>query len=839
MENKKRKGLIYLINNSNKNISIESKYNLRKRKNPEINKDNSKEIFLKIKKINIKPNNNQNRVICKKYSYKSQLTLNSLSTISTFRANNTNESIENKNENIIEYIRKKYKKHDVNNYINNKKKSKSIQKKNEIKIEENNEYKENINLFNSCNLKIKNYNKKDIINIQKNYNQKNKEIITKKIKNENENYLNLKFNTIETDYFLLNNEKNFFNNSNESLVKKMKKNKKKTGFNICNTDNKNKISNYSYNLFKKKINIYNKKSFGEKNLFFYKNNLTLNFNENNNIKSKENSSNNILLKPKKNLCFITKEIKIKNKINNNNSKIKIKLNLNFITKFIKKNLDKSNLNFVSKQNKIILKKEKLKLSFISKKIYCLPILRPQINEICYITKNIKKLKNKRINKTLNLKYCFITKIIINEKIKNEKKSNNFFEKYSYFKNKNNKLNNFTNNLIDDKNNNNLTFNYSSGDLQLSTSDNSNNNKNKNEQIDYFPKFNKKEFSLQNNNSIFQIFKQNFLEFVNKIIENHIKYKSEKQNESFNEKSDLSTNSKDILNNSTNNKNLIKIETYKIHLKSHSTKLNSKSKKIFISNPSLSFNLLSQKIDNIKFNTQIKPKKNKNKFLLKSKEYNDNDLKENNIYIKIIIKEDIIDWLKSIEKLNLNNENVSKELSNNLNWDKIDEIIIRNKINLFKIVKSFLEISIELIIENNNNNFNNNNNNNIDKLKFYIQNILDYYSSDLSLNNKKILQKKFVNYFFNLTLKLNENNNNIFELLGNTLFILIKNNLFILKDLDFFINNNQNSKINMIKILGFMINTNFKSNKHCFNEIKKTNFYLNDKNLFNEILLIYE
>jgi len=354
---------------------------------------------------------------------------------------------------------------------------------------------------------------------------------------------------------------------------------------------------------------------------------------------------------------------------------------------------------------------------------------------------------------------------------------------------------------------------------------SNNNKNNNEKNE--------KILLQNNNNTFQIFKQNILEFVNKIIEKHIKYKNENQNEL--------TNSKETLNNSTNKDNSMKIEKYKIHLKSHSTKLNSKSKKIFISNPSLSFNLLSPKINNIKFNTQIKPEKNKNLFslTLKSKEYNDNDLKDNNIYIKIIIKEDIIDWLKSIEKLNLNIENISKELSNNLNWDKIDEIIIRNKINLFKIVKSFLEISIELIIENNNNNFNNNNNNNIDKLKFYIQNILDYYSSDLSLNNKKILQKKFVNYFFNLTLKLNENNNNIFELLGNTLFILIKNNLFILKDLDFFINNNQNSKINMIKILGFMINTNFKSNKHCFNEIKKTNFYLNDKNLFNEILLIYE
>jgi hypothetical protein len=30
MDNKKRKGLMYLINNSNKNFSIESKYNLRK-----------------------------------------------------------------------------------------------------------------------------------------------------------------------------------------------------------------------------------------------------------------------------------------------------------------------------------------------------------------------------------------------------------------------------------------------------------------------------------------------------------------------------------------------------------------------------------------------------------------------------------------------------------------------------------------------------------------------------------------------------------------------------------------------------------------------------------------
>ena len=803
MDNKKRKGLMYLINNSNKNFSIESKYNLRKRKNPESNKENSKEIFLKIKKINIKPNNNnQNRVICKKYSYKSQLTLNSLSTLSTFRAN-TNESIENKNENIIEYIRKKYKKQEINNYINNKKKSKSIQKNNEIKIEENNDYKENVNLFKSCNLKIKNYNKKESIKIQKNNKQKNNEIITKKIKNENENYLNLKYNTIETDYFLLNNkENNNFDNSNETLIKKLKKIKRKN--NIYNTDYKNKISNYSYNLFKKKINIYNKKSFGEKNLFFYKNNLTLNFNENNkndeHFKSNENSFyNNILLKQKNKLCFITKEIKINN---NNNSKIKIKLNLNFFTKFIKKNLCKSNLNFVSYQNKNILKKEKLKLSFISKKIYCLPILHPQINKICYITKNNKK--NKKINKKINLKFCFITKIIINQKIKNENK------------------NNFTQNLFDDKNN--LTFNYSNNDLQLSTSDNSNNNNNK-------TNFNstKKEILLKNKN-IFQNIKQNILEFINKIIEKHIKLNIEKKQIELN-KNDSSSNSKENISS------IIKIESNKIHLKSHST-INSKSKKIFLSNSSLSFNLLTPKINNIKFNTEIKPEKNRNKFslTLKSKDFDDNDLKDNNIYIKIIIKEDIINWLKSIKKINLNMENISKELNNNLNWDKIDEIIIKNKINLFKIVKSFLEISIELIIENNNNNFINNN---IDKLKFYIQNFLDYYSSDLSLNNKKILQKKFVNYFFNLTLKLKENNNNIYELLGNTLFILIKNNLFILKDLDFFVNNKQNSKINMIKILGFMININCKSNKHCFNEIKKTNFYQNDKNLFNEILLIYE
>ena len=472
--------------------------------------------------------------------------------------------------------------------------------------------------------------------------------------------------------------------------------------------------------------------------------------------------------------------------------------MNFFTKFIKKNLCKSNLNFVSYQNKNILKKEKLNLSFISKKIYCLPILHPQINKICYITKNIKN--NKKINKKINLKFCFITKIIINEKIKNE----------------NDNLNNFTQNLFDDKNN------YSNNDLQLSTSDNSNNNNNK---INY--NSTKKEILLKNNN-IFQNIKQNILEFINKIIENHIKLNIEKKQIELN-KNDSSSNSKENISS------VIKIESNKIHLKSHST-INSKSKKIFLSNSSLSFNLLTPKINNIKFNTEIKPEKNRNKFslTLKSKDFDDNDLKDNNIYIKIIIKEDIINWLKSIKKINLNMENISKELNNNLNWDKIDEIIIKNKINLFKIVKSFLEISIELIIENNN--FINNN---IDKLKFYIQNFLDYYSSDLSLNNKKILQKKFVNYFFNLTLKLKENNNNIYELLGNTLFILIKNNLFILKDLDFFINNKQNSKINMIKILGFMININCKSNKHCFNEIKKTNFYQNDKNLFNEILLICE
>ena len=210
-------------------------------------------------------------------------------------------------------------------------------------------------------------------------------------------------------------------------------------------------------------------------------------------------------------------------------------------------------------------------------------------------------------------------------------------------------------------------------------------------------------------------------------------------------------------------------------------------------------------------------------------------KESKIYKKendnIEINQDIIlkdfqNYIKYLEKENIKNkEDIYEGINDSYDWKIIDELITKKNIKIDDIIKIYINIC-------KNNNFINNNT--IFKANEYIKSIIEYYTNNLSKNQKEIIHLNMIEEFNNINNILNNSNEYIFEILGNLLFILLKNKLYYMKDLNNFIDKDKNTQINIAKIVKFAILASGNLSKQYHNDFKYTKLFNNNDIFINYI-----
>ena len=231
------------------------------------------------------------------------------------------------------------------------------------------------------------------------------------------------------------------------------------------------------------------------------------------------------------------------------------------------------------------------------------------------------------------------------------------------------------------------------------------------------------------------------------------------------------------------------------------------------NPKIKFNNVNNKKSKRK--SKSTEKRNINKLI------NKEIIKENEIdeIIKDIILNDLKNYLNYLEKQKINKkEDISDGINDSYDWKIIDQLIIEKNIKLESIIKIYIDICKDKDFINKDNIF---------KVNEYIKTIIEYYSIDLSKNQKEILHLKIKQTFNNIEDILNNNNENIFEILGNLLFILIKNKLYYIKDLNHFIGKEENIQINIAKIVKYAIISTGNLSKQYHNDFKYTKLFQNN------------
>ena len=245
-----------------------------------------------------------------------------------------------------------------------------------------------------------------------------------------------------------------------------------------------------------------------------------------------------------------------------------------------------------------------------------------------------------------------------------------------------------------------------------------------------------------------------------------------------------------------------------------------------------------KIDKIELDEKDKMKSKKKsrstekRNLKKLIEKNQTEIKQNNkenkkeeINKEIILK-DFENYLKYLEKEKINNkEDIYDGMSDSYNWKVIDELITEKNIRVEDIIKIYIDIC-------KNNNFINKNN--IFKANEYIKSIIEYYTNNLSKNQKEIIHLNMIETINDIDNILNNSNKNIYELLGNLLFILLKAKLYYMKDLNIFIEKEKSTQINIAKIVKYAILASGNLSKQYHNDFKFTKLFNNNDIFINYV-----
>ena len=342
-------------------------------------------------------------------------------------------------------------------------------------------------------------------------------------------------------------------------------------------------------------------------------------------------------------------------------------------------------------------------------------------------------------------------------------------------------------------------------------------------INFLSKFGKKIFSnnnIQNINKLNNFINSNLKSILdNKDLSGFLKYKIINLIEKQKNKWQDSLYEKSILAKGKLTKDKNSSKKKKIRKRRHSNKSlkiinqsNTNKNKSFIDNCSGNASLNSSTLNyiphiNLKLNTS-----NSNSY-----SFMDDDM------IKII-EEDIIKYKIFLNENNINNKNdlnKNNQIGNGYDWSSIEEILSTNKINLIKIIRCFIEVCIDEIIDSSK----------IYYANDYIKNIIYYYSTQLTNKERDIIRNKISNLFLNIR-DICIDNYYMKEIMGYLMFILIENKLFFIKELNNFIGKEKEIIITIAEVVKYAIISSEEKCKKYHNDFKQTKLFV-DNSIFTD------
>ena len=223
-------------------------------------------------------------------------------------------------------------------------------------------------------------------------------------------------------------------------------------------------------------------------------------------------------------------------------------------------------------------------------------------------------------------------------------------------------------------------------------------------------------------------------------------------------------------------------------------------------PKINDKILIQNSKNNSFT--VLEEENKNKIFSKK------NIIENNMID--IIKKDI---KKFIYESNINE--IKNALVKDINKRYNDELNVKKSIDIWDIFYYYIEACIDLI----------NNEDQIYIVNEYIENIINNFIIDLPNETWEMLHFKLISLFLNIN-EICTDNIYMHEVMGFLLFLLINYKLFFIKDLNNFLNKENEIIINIAKVVKYTIIYADKDAKKYHNDFKQTKLFIGNDNFYN-------
>ena len=222
----------------------------------------------------------------------------------------------------------------------------------------------------------------------------------------------------------------------------------------------------------------------------------------------------------------------------------------------------------------------------------------------------------------------------------------------------------------------------------------------------------------------------------------------------------------------------------------------------------------------KINDKILIQNSKNNSFTVLEENNKNKIfsKKNNIenHMIDIMKKDI---KKFIYETNINE--IKNALVKDINKRYNDELNLKKSIDIWDIFYYYIEACIDLI----------NNEDQIYIVNEYIENIINTFTIDLPNETWEMLHFKLISLFLNIN-EICSDNIYMHEVMGFLLFLLINYKLFFIKDLNNFLNKENEIIINIAKVVKYTIIYADKDAKKYHNDFKQTKLFIGNDNFYN-------
>ena len=158
-------------------------------------------------------------------------------------------------------------------------------------------------------------------------------------------------------------------------------------------------------------------------------------------------------------------------------------------------------------------------------------------------------------------------------------------------------------------------------------------------------------------------------------------------------------------------------------------------------------------------------------------------------------------------------------------DKYNFIIIKNikTFEIENIIKDIINIFIEIVTKDEE----------LLYYKYYINNILKPLFDKIPINKLRIFHKNFLLLLSDIN-QLCKNNIYSFEIIGYLIYLLIENELCDIQDMNIFMNKNEESKINICKIIKYIILSSESNSENYYENFKNIDLFKNNS-LFDDYI----